>query len=80
MSKQSISSIRRNKQARYHSTGFPNWGQLVGGGQFGQNGQKLHENYKIGIFGSKFFGGGAWGGDKPIFRVVGGGDPGIPPD
>ena len=30
--------------------GFPNWGQLVGG-QLGQNGQKLHENYKISIFG-----------------------------
>ena len=47
---------------------FPNWGRLVGG-QFGQNGQKLHENYKIGIFESKQWGGG--GGDKPIFWVVG---------
>ena len=34
---------------------------LTGGGQFGQNGQKLHENDKIHIFGSK-----QWG-DKPIF-------------
>ena len=30
-------------------SGFPKWGRLVGG-QFGQNGQKLHENGKIGIF------------------------------
>ena len=30
-------------------TGFPKCGQLVGG-QFGQNDQKLHENYKIGIW------------------------------
>ena len=35
--------------------GFPNWVRLVGG-QFWQNGQKLHENYKIGIFGSKQWG------------------------
>ena len=34
---------------------------LTGGGQFGQNGQKLHENDKIHIFGSKQC------GDKPIF-------------
>ena len=44
------------------------------GGQFGQNDQKLHENDKIGISGSK-----QWGGDKPIFQVVGGGDPPPPP-
>ena len=43
-------------------TGFPNWGRLVGGGQFGQNGQKLHENDKIGILGSKQWGGGHRGG------------------
>ena len=35
------------------NAGFPNWGQLVGEGQFGQNGQKRHKNYKIDIFGSK---------------------------
>ena len=34
---------------------FPKLSQLVGG-QFGQNGQKLHGNYKIGIFGSKKWG------------------------
>ena len=28
-------------------------GSTGGGGQFGHNGQKLHENDKIGIFGSK---------------------------
>ena len=50
-------------------TGFPKLGRLVGG-QFGQNGQKLHENDKIRIFGSKEWG--DMGGDKPIFRVVGG--------
>ena len=38
------------------------------GGQFGQNGQKLHENYKIDIMGSKQWGG-TWG-DKSIFQVV----------
>ena len=47
------------------SQDFPNsidyWGE-----QFGQNEQKLYENYKIGIFGSR-----KWGEDKPIFRVVG---------
>ena len=32
--------------------GFPN-GIDWWGGQFGQNGQKLHENYRISIFGSK---------------------------
>ena len=32
-----------------------------GGGQIGQNGHKLHENYKINIFGAKqWVGGGAW--------------------
>ena len=55
--------------------GFPNGGNWWGG-QFGQNGQKLHENYKIGILGSKQWGR-AWG-NKPIFRVVGGSHP-IPP-
>ena len=34
-------------------TGFPKWGRLVGRGQFGQNVYKLHENYKISIFGVK---------------------------
>ena len=53
--------------------GFPEWGQLVGG-QFGQNGQKLHENDKIDIFGSK-----QWGGDKPIFWVVEGFPPVLSP-
>ena len=32
---------------------------LTGGGQFGLNGQKLHENEKISIFGSKQWG--TWG-------------------
>ena len=45
--------------------GFPN-GVDWCGGQFGQNGEKLHENDKIGILGSK-----QWE-DKPIFWVVGG--------
>ena len=49
--------------------GFPEWGQLVGG-QFGQNGQKLHENDKIDIFGSK-----QWGGGQANFLGSGG----IPP-
>ena len=38
-------------------------------GHFGQNGQKLHENYKINIFGSKQWGEG-YEGNKPIFWVV----------
>ena len=33
-------------------TGFPKWGRLVEG-QFGENGETLHENYKINIFGEK---------------------------
>ena len=47
----------------------------MGGRQFAQNCPKLHENYKIGIFGSKQSGGGGGGGGKPIFRVVGGDRP-----
>ena len=53
--------------------GFPNWGRLVGG-QFGQNGQKLHENDKIGIFGSK-----QWGGGQDNFSGSGGASPPVPP-
>ena len=60
------------------SSGFPNWGRLVGG-QFGQNGQKPHENYKIGIFGSKQWGEGGDMGGKSIFRVLGGIPPQFPP-
>ena len=48
--------------------GFPN-GVDWCGGQFGENCQKLHENYKMVIFGSKQWG--TWG-DKPYFWVVGG--------
>ena len=47
------------------------------GGQLGKNSQKLHENDKIGILGSKQWG--DMGGDKPIFRVGGGGIPPSPP-
>ena len=46
-------------------------GSTGGGGQFGQNGQKLHEYDKTRIFGSKQWEGHR--GDKPIFWVVGGG-------
>ena len=46
---------------------------LTGGArQFGQNGQKLHENYKIGIFGSKTVGGGEDMGGQGNFQVDGG--------
>ena len=45
-------------------TGFPKWGRLVGG-EFRKNGQKLHENYKINIFGEKRKGG------HVSFRVAG---------
>ena len=31
--------------------GFPKWGWFGEGGEFGQNGQKLHGNYKINIWG-----------------------------
>ena len=36
-------------------TGISKWGRFVGeaGAQFGQNGRKLHENYKINIFEAK---------------------------
>ena len=47
-------------------------GLTCGGGKFGQNGQKLYENYKINILGAK-----QWG-DKPYFCVVGGSPP-VPP-
>ena len=46
-------------------TGFPIRVDLSVG-HFGQNGQKLSENYKISILGAK-----QWG-DRPIFQVVGG--------
>ena len=46
----------------------------TGGGQFGQNGQKLHENDKIGIFGSK-----QWGGGQANFSGSGGDPPQSPP-
>ena len=48
--------------------GFPNG--IDWWGQFGQNGQKLRENYKIGILGSKQERKGN-GGDQLIFLVVG---------
>ena len=51
-------------------------GSTGGGGQFGQNGQKLYENYKISILGSKQRGD---MGGKPSFRVVGGDPPQSPP-
>ena len=44
-------------KCRLNIAGFLKWGRLVGA-QFGQNDQKLHENYKIGILGSKQWGGG----------------------
>ena len=52
--------------------GFPKWAELVGR-QFGQNGQKLHENYKINILGQNsggHGGGGGGGGGKwlQLFR------------
>ena len=46
----------------YTQLGFPN-GVDWWGGQFGQNSQKLHENDKIGILGSK-----QWGGCSCLFR------------
>ena len=49
--------------------GFPN-GVDFWGGQFGQNGQKLHEIYKINIFFGKIVEGNGWE-HKPIFWVVG---------
>ena len=50
----------------------------TGGGQFGENGQKLRENYKIGILGSKQERKGN-GGDQLIFLVVGIFSPVSPP-
>ena len=52
--------ILQLKTRTFHQTfqGFPNEVDWFGGGQFGQNGQKLHENDKIGIFGSTQ----GWGG------------------
>ena len=45
----------------------------TGGGQFGQNSQKLHENDKIDIFGSKQWG--DMGGGQANFSGSGGGFP-----
>ena len=50
----------------------------AGWGEFGQNGQKLHENYKISIFGSKQRGGDGHGG-QANFLIIGGGSPQSPP-
>ena len=46
------------------------------GGQFGQNDQKLHENYKISVFGSE-----QWGdmGGQSNFSCSGGGISPVPP-
>ena len=44
--------------------GFPKWGRLVGG-QFGRNAQKLHENDKVSIFGSKQLGDQFFGYSSP---------------
>ena len=57
-------------------TGFPKWGRLMGG-QFGQNGQELHENDKISIFESKQWGGGGMGGQAN--SLSSGRDPPSPP-
>ena len=62
-----------HKQTLLHNRqGFLGRGS-TSGRHFGQNGQQLHENYKINILGAKQWGG-AWG-DDPIFRLV----EGIPP-
>ena len=61
------------KDYKIDKSEFPKRGQLVGG-QFGQNGQKLHENDKINIFGSKEWGRGACGGQANFS-----GSGGIPP-
>ena len=44
-------------------SGFPKWGRFVGE-QFGQNGQKLHEDYKINIFRAEQCG--TWGASPPV--------------
>ena len=52
-------------------TGFPKWGRLVEG-QFRENGQKLHENYKSNFLGGKAEGE-TWGGQTNFSGS--GGDP-----
>ena len=69
---ETISKCCGHKQACRIWAGFPNRGRLVGG-QFGQNSQKLHENYKIGIFGSKQWEEDMWG--QANFSGSGGGSP-----
>ena len=49
----------------------------TGGGQFGENGQKLHENDKIGIFWSKQWG--DMGGQANFSGSGGGGSPHLSP-
>ena len=56
--------------------GFPNGFDLWGGGQFGQNGQKLNENYKINLFGAKEWRG--YWGRQANFLGSGGGFPQFP--
>ena len=56
--------------------GFPN-GVTLWGEQFGQNGQKLHQNNKIIILGVKL-GEGMASEDKPTFGVVREGERGNP--
>ena len=57
--------------------GFPN-GVDWWGAQFGQNCQKLHENYKSGIFGSKQWGE-TWGEQANFSGMGGGAIPPVPP-
>ena len=63
-------------QIIYYFSRVSQMGLTGGGRQFGQNGQKLHENDKIGIFGSKQWGGG--GAGQANFSGSGGIPP-VPP-
>ena len=55
-------------------SGFPKWGRFVGE-QFGQNGQKLHEDYKINIWQNSV----GHGGQANFSGSWGGGIPPVPP-
>ena len=57
--------------------GFPNWGRLVGGDNFGKMAKNCMEITKSAFFGQNS--GGTWGGDKPIFWVLGGDPPSVSP-
>ena len=63
----------------YHLCRVSQMESTGGGGQFGQNGQKLHEIDKTSIFGSNQWVGEGHGGGQAIFSGSVGDPPSVPP-